>query len=111
MGMESRDVIKFFVEEGMKVVEIIDRLNKHYSRDTFRMQVHSSIKEVNSGRKDLSNTSPRRVQDKGLDNCIEKTLKEDPHLSTPKIATTLNISSTTVRNHLTWSLGMKCYQV
>jgi hypothetical protein len=34
--MERRYVIKFFVEEGMKEVEIIDRLNKHYGWDAIQ---------------------------------------------------------------------------
>jgi hypothetical protein len=33
MGVEQRYAIKLFVEEGMKGVEIIDRLNRHYGRD------------------------------------------------------------------------------
>jgi hypothetical protein len=32
MEVEQTHVIKFFVKEGMKGVEIIDRLNKHYDR-------------------------------------------------------------------------------
>jgi hypothetical protein len=39
--MKQRHVAKFLVEEGMKGAEIIDRLNKHYRRDTFqRTQVY-----------------------------------------------------------------------
>jgi hypothetical protein len=59
--------------------------------------VYYWIKEVKSGRKDLSNISPPgRARDDGLDDCIGKTLKKDPHVSTRKIAKALNISSTTV---------------
>jgi hypothetical protein len=35
-----------------------------------------------------------RAPDEGLDDYIEKVLKEDPHLSTRQIAEALNISST-----------------
>jgi hypothetical protein len=79
MEVKQRYVIKFCVEEGIKKVEIIDRMNKHYSRDVRqRTQVHYWIKKVKSGRKDLSNVSPpRRAQDDGLDDFIAKALKED----------------------------------
>jgi hypothetical protein len=33
MEVEQRGVIKFFVREGMKEVEIIDKLNKRYGED------------------------------------------------------------------------------
>jgi hypothetical protein len=33
MEVEQTYIIKFFVEEGAKGVEIIDRLNKDYGRD------------------------------------------------------------------------------
>jgi hypothetical protein len=54
-----RYVIKFFMEEVMKAVEIIDRLNKHYGWDALqRTQVYYWIKEVTSDRKDPSNIPP-----------------------------------------------------
>jgi hypothetical protein len=101
------------MEEDMKGVEIIGRLNKHYSADALqRMQVCHWIKQVKSGRNDLSNVSPPgRAPDEALNDCIAKALEEDPHLSTRKIAKTLNVSSTTVPNHLTKSLEMKCYHM
>jgi hypothetical protein len=113
MEVEQRYVIKFFLEEGMKGVEIIYRLNEHYGRDALeRTQVHYWIKEARSGRKNLSNIPPPgRAWNNGLDDCIGKALKEDPHLSTRKIAKALNISSTTVRNHLTKSFGMKYHHM
>jgi hypothetical protein len=44
MEVEQRYAIKFFVEEGVKGVEIIDRLNKHYDRDALqRTQVYHWI--------------------------------------------------------------------
>jgi hypothetical protein len=33
MEMKQTYVSKLFVEEGMKLVEIIDRLNQHYGQD------------------------------------------------------------------------------
>jgi AraC-like DNA-binding protein len=97
------------VKEGMKGVRIIDRLNEHYGGDALqRTQVYYWIGEVKLGTRDLSNVSrPRRAPDEGLDDCIAKALEKDPHLSTKKIARALNISSTTVQNHLTNSLGMR----
>jgi hypothetical protein len=110
--VEQGDVIKFFVEEGMKRMEIVDRLNHHYRDALQRTQVYCWIKEVQSEGKDSSNIPSRgRASDEGLDDCIRKGLKEDPHLSTRKIARASNIGSTTVRNHLTKSLGMKCYHM
>jgi hypothetical protein len=39
--VEQKYVINFFVEERMKGVEIIDRLNKHYGRNALqRTQVY-----------------------------------------------------------------------
>jgi hypothetical protein len=77
--MKRRHVAKFLMEEGMKGTEIIDRLNKHYARDALRRtQVYFGIKDVKSGRKDLSNTQPPgRVLDEGLDSCIKTVLKDD----------------------------------
>jgi predicted HTH transcriptional regulator len=111
MEVEQRYVIKFVVQEGMKGVKIIGRLNKRYDQDALQQtQVYYCIKDVKSGRKDLSNIStPGRAQDEGLDDCIVRALKEDSHLSKRKIAEALTVSSATVRNHLTKSLGMKCY--
>jgi hypothetical protein len=101
------------VEEGTKGVEIIDRLNKHYGRDSLqRTQVYYWIKEVKFGSMDLSNIPPpAKAQDDGLDDCIGKAFKKDPHLSTRRTAKALNISSRTVRNHLAKSLGMKWYDL
>jgi predicted HTH transcriptional regulator len=66
------------------------------------------ISEVKSGRKNLLNVPlPGRAPDEGLDDCIAKAIRENPHLSTRRIVKALNISSTTVRNHLTKSLGTK----
>jgi hypothetical protein len=109
MEGEQRCFNKLFVEKGMKGVETIDRLHKYYGRDALqRTQVYYWIREVKSGRKDLLNISPAgSALDEGLYHCIAKGLKEDPHLSTRKIAKALNISSATVRNHLTKSLEMK----
>jgi hypothetical protein len=48
----QRYIIKFFVEEGMKEMEITDRLNNHYDRHAIqRTQVCYWIKDVKSGRK------------------------------------------------------------
>jgi hypothetical protein len=93
----------------MKGVEIIDWLNKPFSEDLLqRTQVYYGIKEVKSGTKDLSGVPPPgRALDEGSDDCIAKALKEDLHLLTRKVAKTLNVSSTTMRNHLAKSLEMK----
>jgi hypothetical protein len=107
---EQRNVIKFLVEEGMNGVEIIGRLNKHYGGDALqRTQVCYLIKEVKSGRKDLSDVPPPgRAPDDGFYDPIENAFKEDPHLSTRKIAKAMNASSMTPRGNLIKSLGMKC---
>jgi hypothetical protein len=50
MEVEQRYVIKFFGDEDMKEVEIIDSLNKHYPRDALqRMHMYHWINEVKSG--------------------------------------------------------------
>jgi DNA-binding transcriptional ArsR family regulator len=108
MEVKQRYVTKFLVEEGVKRLEIMDRLNKHYGQAFQRTQVSYWIKEVKTRRKDLSNILPPGwVPNERLDNCNGKPLKEDPRLSTRKIAKALSITSTTVGNHLTQSWGMK----
>jgi hypothetical protein len=50
MQVEQRYVIKFVVEEGMKGVEIIDRLNKHHGRDALQQtQMYYWTIEVKCG--------------------------------------------------------------
>jgi hypothetical protein len=107
MEAEQGSIIKFFVEENMKWVEVIDRLNQYDDRDAVqRMRVYYWIKEVKSRRMDLSTMSPPgRASDEGLDNGIGKALNENPSLSVRKTAKALNIGSTTVRSHFTKSLG------
>lgn len=91
----------------MKEVEIIDMLKMHYGLDALHQtQIDSGIKEMKSGRKDFSNIAPPgRVPGGGLDDCIAKGFKEDPLISTKKIAKDLKSSSTTVRNHLASSFA------
>jgi hypothetical protein len=88
------------VEEDTKRMEILDKLNNHYDRDALQQtQVYDRIKAMNWERKDLSNISPTgRAPEEGLDDCIEKTLKEDPGLSARETAKALNISAMTVRS-------------
>jgi hypothetical protein len=107
MEVELRYVIKFFGEEDMKGVEITDKLNKCSDGGTFqRTQVCHWIKEIKSGRKDLSKALPTgRGPDEGLDDCIANSLKENPRFSTKKIVKALNSTSTTVRNHSIKSFG------
>jgi hypothetical protein len=90
--------MKLFMEKGTKGVEIINTLKKHYGRIAFqRLQVFYWIKEVKSARKNLSNIPrPGRAADERPNDCIERALKKDPCISTKKIATALNVSSTTV---------------
>jgi hypothetical protein len=113
MEVEQSTVIKLFVEDGMKGLELIESLHKHYGGDALqRTQIYHWIKEVKSRRKAFSNVpAPGRAPDEGLSDCIAMVLKEDLHLSTRKIANALTISSTTVRGHLTTSLGMRCYRL
>jgi hypothetical protein len=74
--------------------------------------VYYWIKEAKSRRKDLSNVlPPERAPDEGIDDCIAKALKEDSLFSMRRITSALDISSKTVRNDLTKSLGMKCYHM
>jgi hypothetical protein len=53
MEVEQMYVSKLFMEQRMKRVAIVDRLNKYHDRDALqRTQVDHWIKEVKSGRKD-----------------------------------------------------------
>jgi hypothetical protein len=106
-------IIKFFMDEGMKNMEIIDNLSKPCGGDALlRTQVCHWMEEVKSGRKGLSNIPlPERASNKGLDDCIGKALNEESRFSTKKIAKAMNIGSMTVRNQLAKSLGMKYHDM
>jgi DNA invertase Pin-like site-specific DNA recombinase len=56
----------------------------------------------------LKHPTTKKRPDEGLDDSILKALTEDHHASARKIAKAVNINSTTVRNHLSKSLEMKC---
>jgi hypothetical protein len=61
---------------------------------------------------DLSNIlPPERAPDEGLDDCIGKAHTENSLFSMKMIGKALNISSTTMQNHLTTSSGMKYYHM
>jgi hypothetical protein len=54
--VDQRYHINFFNDEGMKGVEIIDRLSQHYVWNALeRTQVYFWTKDLKSWRKDLSN--------------------------------------------------------
>jgi hypothetical protein len=113
MTLEQRYVIKFFVDEGLPGVQIVDRIQQHYHDEPLsRTQIYYWIKEIKLGRTDLSNIPPPgREPDELLADCIAEAHAADPHLSARKIAQALNISLDSVRRHLTVSLGMKCYHM
>jgi hypothetical protein len=72
--------------------------------------VYCWIKEVKSGRKDLSDILPSgRVTDDRLNDCNGTVLKANLQLLTGNITQALDISSMKIPNHLTKSLGMKCH--
>jgi hypothetical protein len=61
-----------------------------------------------TGENGFSNILPKgKTLGEGLDDCIGKALKENPSLSRRRISKTLIIRVTTVRSHLTESLGIK----
>jgi DNA-binding transcriptional ArsR family regulator len=101
------------VDEGLSGVEIVHRIQQHYSENPLsRTQVSCSIKEVKLGRTDLSNIPPPgREPDELLADCIAEAHAADHHISARKIAQALNISLDSVRHHLTVSLGMTCYHM
>jgi hypothetical protein len=63
MELEQRYVIKFFSDEGMPGVQIVECLRQHYWKDALsRTQVYFWINEVERGRTDLSTVaSPVKV--------------------------------------------------
>jgi hypothetical protein len=87
-------------------VEIIDRLSKHYDPDVIQAaQIYYWTKEVKPGKTDLLTILPPETSpEMGLDDCIGRPLKEDPHLSAKTIAKA-------VRSHLNKSLEMKYYHM
>jgi hypothetical protein len=62
MELKQRCVIKFFSNEGVPGVKIVERLRQHYREDALsRTQVYFWINEVKRGRTDLDTiASPGR---------------------------------------------------
>lgn len=90
--VERRYIIKFFMEEGMKRVEIIKSLSKHDDWGALdRTQVYYWIKEMKSGKNASNNPPSGRAPNEELNECIGKALKEDPHFSARKIAKGLKL--------------------
>jgi hypothetical protein len=55
MEIEQRDVIKFFIDEDMKPLDILMRLHKHYGPRAFsRFTLYFWITEKRCGKTDLS---------------------------------------------------------
>jgi hypothetical protein len=55
MEIEQRYVIKFFIDEGMKSLDILMRLHKHYCPRAFsRFTLYFWVSETRRGRTDIS---------------------------------------------------------
>jgi hypothetical protein len=74
MEIEQCYVIKFFFDKGMKPLDILMRLHKHYGFRAFsRSTLDFWIGEARRGRTDLSETpGPGRTPDEGLATVIAR---------------------------------------
>jgi hypothetical protein len=81
--MEQRYVIKFFNDEGLKPLDIVMRLQKHYGPRAFsRSTLYLSIGEARRGRTDLSEIpGPGRIPDERLATVIAERHEPDLHSS------------------------------
>jgi hypothetical protein len=113
MEIEQRYVIKFFIDEGVKSLDILMRLHKHYGSRAFsRSTLHFWIGEARRGRTDLSEIPGLgRTPDEDLATVIARRHEQDPHLSARKLAQSLRISPTTVWHCLSDFLGLKCLRL
>jgi hypothetical protein len=110
MEFEQRYVIKFFSDEGMPKVQVVERLRHYYGEDALsQTQVYFWMNEVKGGRMDLNTiASPGREPDESLAAVITGKLDDDPHFSARKLAQSLGIAVSTVCRCLTEVLGIKC---
>jgi hypothetical protein len=88
MEIEQRSVIKFFINEGMKPLDILICLHKNYSPGVFsRSTLYFWIGEARRGRTDLSEIAGHgRTPDEGLATVIARRYEQDPHLSARRLA-------------------------
>jgi hypothetical protein len=109
MEIDERHVIKFFINDGMKSLDILIRFHKHYHPRVFCQSTpYFSVGEARRGRTYLSEiTGPDRSADEGLETVITGRHEQDPHLSTRKLAQSLRISPTTACHYLSDILGLK----
>jgi histone-lysine N-methyltransferase SETMAR len=110
MAVEQRFVIKYWYDEGLTGVQIIQKLKDHYGKDALsNSEIYRWIREVKCGRTDLTNALPPgrpRIED--LAPQILRLLDDDPHASARQIAGALGVSPATVGNRLRCDLGMRC---
>jgi transposase len=88
MEGEQRHVIKFFSDEGMSGVQIVQHLRQHYREDALsQTQVYFWINKVKRGRADLNAiASPGREPRESLTAVIAGKLDAEPHFSARKLA-------------------------
>jgi hypothetical protein len=111
--LEQRHVICFLLREGLAPTQIPERLSKAYGADAMkRTQVFYWIRDIHSGREDLSD-QPRlgRPPQIGLDTILALKLELDPHTTARSLALSLGVSRPTILNRLHKNLGMKCYHL
>jgi hypothetical protein len=96
LEIDQRYVIKFFIDEGMKQLDILMHLHKHYGpRALSRSTLYFWIGEARRDRTDLSEIpGPGRTPDEGLATVIARRHEQDRRLSAQKLMQSLGISST-----------------
>jgi hypothetical protein len=109
MEIEQRYVIKFFIDEGMKLLDVLMGLHKHYGPRAFSPStLYFWIREARRGRTDLSEIpGAGRTSDEGLATVIARRQEQDPHLCARKLTHSLRISPTTGCHYLSELLGLK----
>jgi hypothetical protein len=113
MKIKQRSVIKFFIDEGMKPLDIGLRLQKHSGPCAFyRSTLYFWIGGARRGRPDLSEIpGPGRTTDEGLTKIIPRRYEQDPHWSSRKLEQSPRISLTMICHYLSDVLGLKCLRL
>jgi hypothetical protein len=125
--LEQRHMIRFLLREGLTPTQIPERLSKAYGSDALkRTQVFHWVRDIRSGREDLSDQpcpgSPPQI---AIDTILAHKLKFDPHRTARKLSLSMSLSMSmrmslslslgislpTILNHPHENLGMKCYHL
>lgn len=107
--MDQRYAIMFLLKKNMKPKDIIKNLQETYKDACLsESQIYFWIREIRCGRTNLNDLpKPGRPVDEQLTVSIQRQHSNDKSASARKIARSLNVSPTTVVDHMRNRIGMK----